>query len=70
MAKAKTASARKKPAPAAGSEAVQARVREIVTAIAAEVIAETAERIGTTRRAMPLEMTRGTRSGPRPRKRR
>jgi hypothetical protein len=61
---AKTTTARRsKPKAQAGGEAVQARVREIVTAIAAEVIAETAERLGPARRAMPLAMARGVRSG-------
>jgi hypothetical protein len=64
MAKATTAR-RSNPKSEAGSEAVQARVREIVTAIAAEVIAETAKRLGPARRAMPLAMARGVRSGPR-----
>ena len=50
--------------PGLGGEAMQARVREIVTAIAAVVIAGKAEGLGPSRRAMPLAMARGVRSGP------
>lgn len=53
-----------------GGDAVQARVRELVTAIAAEIIAETAERLDPARRAMPLAMARRVRSGPVAKKRR
>jgi hypothetical protein len=71
MAKAKTRGTAARGTPRQGSDgqAVQARVRELVTAIAAEVIAEAAERLGPTRRAMPLMMARGTRSAPLPKKR-
>jgi hypothetical protein len=61
--------ARRETVQAGGGEAVQARVRELVTALAAEIIAETAERLDPARRAMPLAMTRRTRSAPRPRMR-
>lgn len=66
MAKARTrpGAAHRSPDQGADGQAVRARVRELVAAIAAEVIAETAERIGQTRRAMPLAIARGTRSGP------
>lgn len=72
MAKAKTRgkAARSTPQQGAEGQAVQERLRELVTAIAAEVIAEAAERLGPARRAMPLLIARGTRSGPRPKKRR
>lgn len=47
-------------------EATRAKLREIVSAIAADVIAETAERLGKAprREAAALRMARGTRSGP------
>ncbi|WP_291299013.1 hypothetical protein [Elioraea sp.] len=53
-------------AAAPPGEATRAKLREIVSAIAADVIAETAERMSKAPRrdAAALRMARGTRSGP------